>query len=50
MSTTKPYIGTKVVHALPMTRQAYNDYREWQLPDDEDGADEGYLVEYVDGG
>ena len=50
MSTTKTYIGTKVVHALPMTRQAYHDYREWQLPDDEDGADEGYLVEYVDGG
>ena len=50
MSTTKTYIWTKVVYALPMTRQAYNDYREWQLPDNEDGADEGYLVEYVDGG
>jgi hypothetical protein len=50
MSTTKTYIGTKVIHALPMTRQAYNDYRGWQLPDNEDGADDGYLVEYVDGG
>ena len=50
MSTTKTYIGTKVIHARPMTRQAYNDYRGWQLPDNEDGADDGYLVEYVDGG
>ena len=50
MSTKKTYIGTKVIHALPMTRQAYNDYRGWQLPDNEDGADDGYLVEYVDGG
>ena len=50
MSTTKTYIGTKVIHARPMTRQAYNDYRGWRLPDNEDGADDGYLVEYVDGG
>ena len=33
-----------------MTRQAYNDYRGWTLPADEDGADDGYLVEYMDGG
>ena len=44
------YIGTKVIRALPMTRQDYNDFRNWVLPDDENGADEGYLVEYVDGG
>lgn len=44
------YIGTKVVLAAPMTRQRYNDYRGWTLPDDEDGSDEGYLVEYADGG
>lgn len=42
------YIGTKVVHALPMTRLAYNQLRGWQLPADENGADEGYLVEYTD--
>ena len=46
----KKYIGTKVINALPMNRQEYNDFRGWQLPADEDGADEGYLVEYVDGG
>lgn len=44
------YIGTKQVIGQPMTRQAYNDYRGWQLPANENGADDGYLVEYVDGG
>nr|WP_320141643.1 DUF2829 domain-containing protein [uncultured Cohaesibacter sp.] len=33
-----------------MTRQEYNDYRGWKLPEDEDGTDEGLLVEYIDGG
>ena len=46
----KTYIGTKQVIATPMTRGEYNDYRGWTLPADEDGADEGYLVEYRDGG
>lgn len=46
----KTYIGTKQVAATPMTRQAYNDYRGWELPKNEDGADDGYLVEYLDGG
>lgn len=44
------YIGTKLIQATPMTRQQYNDYRGWQLPADECGDDDGYLVEYVDGG
>lgn len=39
------YIGTKVVHAVAMTRQAYNDMRGWKLPVDECGDDNGYLVE-----
>lgn len=47
---TEHYIGTKIVIALAMTRLAYNDYRGWKLPADENGADEGYLVEYTDGG
>ncbi|WP_282265584.1 hypothetical protein [Stenotrophomonas sp. PS02298] len=33
-----------------MTRQAYNDYRGWTLPADENGDDPGYMVEYLDGG
>lgn len=44
------YIGTKLIDAIPMSRQEYNDYRKWTLPDDENGSDEGYLVEYKDGG
>jgi hypothetical protein len=46
----KPYVCHKRVFARPMTRQAYNDLRDWKLPDNEDGADEGFLVEYTDGG
>lgn len=44
------YIGTKMIKAIAMTRAAYNDYRGWELPADEDGADAGFLVEYLDGG
>ena len=46
----KKYIGTKVINAMPMNRQDYNDFRGWTLPEDENGEDEGYLVEYIDGG
>lgn len=45
-----PYIGTKLINAKPMTRAAYNVLRGWELPADENGDDDGYLVEYVDGG
>jgi len=44
------FIGTKLINAKPMSRQEYNDFRDWELPSDEDGTDEGYLVEYTDGG
>lgn len=44
------YIGTKLVKAEPLTRREYNNLRGWKLPDDENGDDEGYLVEYLDGG
>lgn len=44
------FIGTKLVNAKPMTRQEYNDFRKWTLPNDENGNDDGYLVEYLDGG
>ena len=46
----KTFIGTKLVKMRPMTRLQYNEYRGWTLPSDENGADEGYLVEYLDGG
>lgn len=44
-----PYVGTKIVHAIPMTRAIYNDLRGWTMPENEND-DEGYLVEYTDGG
>jgi hypothetical protein len=44
------YIGTKIVRATLMDRGAYNALRGWTVPADENPADEGYLVEYTDGG
>ena len=46
----KTYIGTNIIQAMPMTRLAYNEMRDWTLPADENGDDAGYLVEYLDGG
>jgi len=46
----KQYIGTKVINATPMNRADYNKFRGWELPSNEDGTDEGYLVEYSEGG
>jgi hypothetical protein len=43
------YIGTKMVRAEPMTRAAYNVFRGWTLPPEEDGSDAGYLVEDLAG-
>jgi len=42
----KVYTGVKRILATPMNRKEYTDYRGWELPADENGADEGYLVEY----
>ena len=44
------HVGTKVVHAAPMTRGDYNFFRGWPVPADENPNDDGYLVEYADGG
>jgi len=46
----KEHYGTKKIASMPMTRAAYNQYRGWELPANENGDDEGYLVEYLDGG
>src|SRR6185436_21108282 len=43
-------IGVKKIRAEAMTRAAYNTLRGSTLPADERGEDEGYLVEYLDGG
>jgi hypothetical protein len=44
------YLGVKEIKAKPMTLQEYNDYRGWDIPQEEDPAKAGYLVEYLDGG
>lgn len=44
MSDMKRFNALTKVTAKPMTRQAYNDLRGWDLPADEDGSDDGYLT------
>lgn len=39
------FAGASLVHAATMTRQEYNDYRGWQLPEGENGNDVGYIIE-----
>lgn len=43
------YIRMHVVDAKPMTRGEYNKHRGWQIPANENPADEGYLINYPDG-
>jgi len=40
------FIGTKIIIAEVMTRAAYVAFHGWILPADENGDDNGYLVEY----
>lgn len=46
----KTHIGTKLVNLAPMTRGEYNAFRGWVPPEGETQNDDGYLVEYLDGG
>ena len=39
------YVGTSVVHGVPMTRGAYNELRGWTVPPDEDAEDNGYVIQ-----
>ena len=45
----KAFLMTKIVTATPMNRADYNEYRGWDLPVDEQGWDEGYLIEGING-
>ena len=49
MADMKRFNALKKVNATLMTRQAYNDYRGWTLPEGENGDDEGYLTEDING-
>lgn len=44
------YQGTKQLLAASMTKERYCSYRGWEVPANEDPAELGYLVEYLDGG
>lgn len=44
------FIGVKEINAKPMTLGEYNKLRGWAMPDNENPKDEGFLVEYLDGG
>jgi hypothetical protein len=45
----RTYVGVKKVQARSMSRGAYNTYRCWTIPEGENPADSGYLVQYPDG-
>lgn len=48
MHILREYYGTKKVNAKSMTRGEYNDLRGWEIPENENPSDLGYLVEYPD--
>lgn len=45
----KTFIGTKILRAEPMDLGAYNRFRSWDIPANEDPSRPGYRVEYPDG-
>lgn len=45
----KKYIGTKMLHAVEMTLEAYNEKRGWVIPQNENPDKKGYYVQYLDG-
>ena len=50
MENMKKYDGTKELKAIPMNKEEYCQYRQWEVPSNENPKEEGYLVEYLDGG
>ena len=44
----KKYLGVKLIEADVITRGEYNIFRGWTIPENENPADEGYLVKYSD--
>ena len=50
MKKMKTYVGTKELKAIPMNKEEYCQYRQWEVPSNENPKEEGYLVEYLDGG
>ena len=50
MENMKKYVGTKELKAIPMNKEEYCQYRQWEVSSNENPKEEGYLVEYLDGG
>ena len=46
----KNYTCHKKVLAVPLKRGLYNAHQGWPMPEKENPEDEGYLVQYLDGG
>ena len=46
----KFYSGTKNLLAQKINKGDYNLYRGWDIPENENPNEEGYIVEYLDGG
>lgn len=44
------FTGVKQLVASHMTLGMYNEYRGWDMPENENPEKQGYLVEYLDGG
>ena len=42
------YFGVKLIEAEPMKLGAYNIFKGWTIPEDEDPLKEGYKVKYSD--
>lgn len=50
MKKSNLHIGTKTILAIAMSLGDYNKHQGWTIPADQNPEDEGYLVEYQDGG
>lgn len=46
----KEFYGTKKLAATTMTLGEYNEYRGWDMPENENPDAPGFLIEYLDGG
>jgi len=44
----KKYLGVKLIEAEPMNLGDYNQFKGWQMPNDENPLREGYKVKYSD--
>lgn len=49
MNELQQFIRCHIVKAADMTRGEYNKYRGWEIPQNENPDDKGYLVVYPDG-